>query len=136
MSETIMSATVIERFLDRMAAQDLAGVAALYADDAVWEALVPGWDGVVSSAADRRELHESFFGRDHFAIERSQIVREGPQIALLWDLSWRDRQDAARCTSFQSHFFEIRHGRIQCHRMHCAGVRVAGDDEGGDAPRS
>ena len=97
---------------------------AVYAPGAVWGVHVPGWDGLLTDAADIRALHASFFGREEFRIDRYQLVAEGNTVALRWSLGWRDRKDGAPCVSFQSHFFEVADGLIRRHGMYCAGVRV------------
>jgi len=117
-----------------MADQDLNGVVALYGPDSGWEAHVPGWDGVLTDPEEMLHLHQDFFGRQDFAVDRRQILSEGDDVALRWDLSWIDRTDGAECTSFQSHFFEIRDAHIHRHRMYCAGVRASEPEEKGESP--
>jgi ketosteroid isomerase-like protein len=83
---------VIERFVDRIAAQDLDGVVALYGPDALWEVHVPGWDGVANHPAALYELHHGYFvqNRDAFSVDGYQLLADGDAIALRWDLSWRE----------------------------------------------
>ncbi len=115
---------IADRFVRLMAAQDLEGVVDLYAPAAVWEVHVPGWDDLLVDRQEMFELHQEFFGRDRFRIDRYELIADGERVALTWDLGWRDRDTGLPAASFQSHAFVIRDGRIQVHRMYCAGVRV------------
>lgn len=117
---------VIERYVELTAAQDLSGIVALYAPDARWDVHVPGWDTTADRPAAIEELQYDLFvhNRDAFAVDDYQLLADGDAVALRWDLSWRDRQDGARCLCFQSHFFRVRDGRIHRHQMYCAGVRA------------
>jgi ketosteroid isomerase-like protein len=119
---------VVERFVAALAARDREAAIALYTPDALFEAHVPGWDPVVEGPGEIGELLEDFFiGRDDFRVNRSEIVADGPMAALNFDLQWRAAEDGAPCLCFQSHAFALADGRIQLHRMYCAGVRVFRD---------
>lgn len=124
---------VAEQFVHLMRTQDLAGVVALYAPDAVWEIHVPGWDDRLAEWRELLDQHQEFFGRDQFRIDRYELIAAGERVALTWDLGWRDRGSGLPAASFQSHTFLVRDGFIRFHRMYCAGVRVyqpaAGDGE-------
>jgi len=114
----------VKQFVRLMEQQDLAGVVALYAPDALWEVHVPGWDDLLDDPRDMFALHQDFFGRDQFRIDRHQLIGSGDSVALNWDLGWRDRAHGLPAASFQSHVFDVHGGRIHRHRMYCAGVRV------------
>lgn len=115
---------VADAFVRLMANQDLSGVVALYAPDAVWEIHVPGWDDRLTDHRDLLAQHREFFGRDEFRIDRHELIANGEQVALTWDLGWRDRRSGLPAASFQSHTFLMHDGLIRLHRMYCAGVRV------------
>ncbi len=123
----------VARFVRLMVDQDLDGVVALYGPGSTWEVHVPGWDTVLSDPAEMLPLHRDFFGRDHFSVDEHQILGDGGAVALRWNLSWIDRDDGAACTSFQSHFFEIRGSSIHRHRMYCSGVRASEPESEGGA---
>jgi len=115
---------IADRFVELMAKQDLNGVVGLYSPGASWEVHVPGWDELLSDPIEMLDLHQSFFGRDRFRIDRYELIASGDSVALNWDLGWRDRQSGLAAASFQSHVFTIADGGIQLQRMYCAGVRV------------
>lgn len=115
---------VIERFVELMERQALAGIVELYRPDAAWEVHVPGWDALLTDPTEMLDLHASFFGRLEFRIDRYELTAEGDRVALNWDLGWRDRENGLPAASFQSHHFDVRDGRIARHRMYCAGVRI------------
>jgi hypothetical protein len=115
---------IADRFVNLMSTQDLNGVVELYAPTAAWEVHVPGWDERLTDRRALLALHQDFFGRDQFRIDRCQLLADGENVALNWDLGWRDRESGLPAASFQSHVFVIHDDRIELHRMYCAGVRV------------
>jgi hypothetical protein len=115
---------VASDFVNLMAKQDLAGVMALYAPDARWEVHVPGWDDLMTDPIEMLDLHQEFFGRDRFHVDRYELIAAGDSVSLNWDLSWRDRASGLPAVSFQSHTFHIADSGIRLHRMYCAGVRI------------
>jgi hypothetical protein len=123
-AETLSPKDVVEQFVELMARQDLAGVVSLYAPSAIWVVHVPGWDDQLVDPVEMLDLHQSFFGRDQFRIDRHEVIASGEAVALNWDLAWRDRSTGLPAASFQCHTFVVADGGIQLHRMYCAGVRV------------
>src|SRR5215208_1398429 len=121
---------VVERFVELIAAQDLDGLVALYAPDALWEVHVPGWDGVASRSEEARDFHHGFFVQnwDVFTVDDYRLIADGDAVALRWTLSWRDRQDGAHRVSFQSHVFEVVNGLIHRHHMYYAGGRALDEE--------
>jgi ketosteroid isomerase-like protein len=117
-------AMTIETFLQYMNDQDLRRLVGLYGPGAVWEVHVPGWDGETSDPEEILDLHQGYFGRLDFRVVAYNIIAQGDDVGLRWDLEWTDRDDGAPCASFQSHFFHVEGGQIRRHWMYCAGVRV------------
>jgi limonene-1,2-epoxide hydrolase len=118
------SVSTVESFVQYMINQDLKAVVALYAPGAVWEVHVPSWDGVTSDPEEMLDLHQGYFGRLDFKVVAHDIITNGEDVALRWDLEWTDRDDGATCASFPSHFFRVQDGQIRRHWMYCAGVRA------------
>jgi ketosteroid isomerase-like protein len=115
----------IERFVEALAARDLAAALALYEPEAVWEVHVPGGDGYQQGIEEIADLLDPWFtGRDGFEVARYRVVDQSDTVALQWELHWRDKEDGAPCISHQSHFFEVQDGRIHRHWLYCSGVRV------------
>jgi hypothetical protein len=117
-------ASTIETFVQHMIDQNLQGLLGLYSPGALWEIHVPGWDGVISDPEEMRDRHVGYFGRLDFRVVAYDIISQGNDVGLRWDLEWTDRDDGAPCASFQSHFFHVEGGQIRRHWMYCAGVRA------------
>jgi ketosteroid isomerase-like protein len=127
------TSSVIEDFVDALAARDLAAAVNLYARDAVFETHVPGWDGVTDDRAEIGEWLDDFFiSRDGFRVVDRQIIRQGEVAALRIVMRWRDTDGGHPCLCFQSHFFDLDGERIRFHRMYCAGMRVTEVDDAPD----
>jgi limonene-1,2-epoxide hydrolase len=117
---------VVEQFVAALRQRDLARALALYSPTARWEVHVPSGDGLQQGVEEIAALLDPWFtGRDGFAVARYRIAGDGPVQALQWELHWRDAAGGAPCVSHQSHFFEVRGGRIEQHWLYCSGVRVA-----------
>ena len=115
----------VERFVRALAERDQQAALALYEPAADWEVHVPGGDGLQHGVGEIGELLRPWFtGRDGFEVARYQLVDQGESVALRWELHWRDELDGAPCVSHQSHFFDVRNGRIHRHWLYCSGVRV------------
>jgi len=127
---------IVERFVHALAARDQQAALGLYEPDAEWEVHVPGGDGLQRGVGQIGELLRPWFtGRDGFDIAEYQLVGQGTMVALRWELHWRDELEGAPCISHQSHFFDVRGGRIHRHWLYCSGVRVyqvADDHRHGD----
>jgi hypothetical protein len=126
------TSSVVDAFVEALAARDLAATVDLYAPGAVFEPHVPGWDGVTDHRDEIGEWLDDFFiSRDEFRVVDRAIVRQGDVAALRIVMRWRDADGVHPCLCFQSHFFDLDDEQIRFHRMYCAGVRV---EEADDAP--
>jgi ketosteroid isomerase-like protein len=122
---TAIATSVIDRFVEALAARDLAAAVDLYAPAAVFEPHVPGWDGVTDDRDEIGAWLDSFFiSRESFRVVDREIVRQGDVAALRIVMRWRDADAGRPCLCFQSHFFDLDDEGIRLHRMYCAGVRV------------
>jgi ketosteroid isomerase-like protein len=123
--ETSEACTTVERFIKALGARDLKGTLATYAPDAVWEVHVPGGDGLQRGVDEIGLLLAPYYiDRDGFDVAEYRILDRADTVALRCELHWLDARDGAPCVSHQSHFFEVRGGRIQRHWLYCSGVRV------------
>jgi ketosteroid isomerase-like protein len=126
--------SVIDSFVEALAARDLPAAVDLYAPTAIFEPHVPGWDGVTDDRDEIGDWLDSFFiSRDSFRVVDRDIVRQGDVVALRIVMRWRDADAGRPCLCFQSHFFDLDDERIRVHRMYCAGVRVADLEADGQA---
>lgn len=118
--------SVIDGFVEALAARDLPAAVALYAPAAIFESHVPDWDGVTDDRAEISAWLDSFFiRRDGFRVVDRAIVRQGDVAALRIVMRWHNADDGRPCLCFQSHFFDLDAEHIRVHRMYCSGVRVA-----------
>jgi hypothetical protein len=115
----------VEQFVTALAARDLAAAMRLYAPAATWEVHVPDMDDLLDDpSAIAARMDPWFTGRDGFLVARHRVIGDGPELALQWELHWRDAHDGAPCVSHQTHVFEVADGLIERHWLYCAGVRV------------
>lgn len=124
------TSSVVDTFVDALAARDLGAAVELYARGALFEPHVPGWDGLTDDHDEIGAWLDDFFvSRDGFRVEDRAIIRQGDVAALRLVLRWRDADAGRPCLCFQSHFFDLVDERISFHRMYCAGVRVEEVDD-------
>ncbi len=118
--------TVLTTWIDRVAAQDLAGAVSLYDPAALFTFHVPGSDGVYTGReAVATAIHRFFIvDRLHFAISDLETVADPHSGAVRFTMTWIDANDGARCTCFQSHHVELEGDRITHQHMYCAGIRA------------